>query len=73
MSTIATIQSERSAVRMVSCRKNPTSTIGTVPMMMSQPSRTSGSPFCTPVDRLPPPPPKERNHLPMMRVMSFQK
>ncbi len=77
MSTIATIQSERKLERMYSCAKKPTSTIGTVPMMMSQPMRTSGSsrgmPRSPPSECEPPRGPNERNHLPMMRVMSFQK
>ena len=52
-------------------------TIGSVPMMMSHPMRTSGSLRGTP--RSPPSAcepdrgPNDRNHLPMMRVMSFQK
>jgi hypothetical protein len=42
ISTVATSHSERNTERMYSCAKYPTRTIGIVPMMMSQPSRTSG-------------------------------
>ena len=73
MSTIATIQSERNDVRMVSCSRKPTITIGIVPMMISHPIRTSGSPFCTPAERRPPRAPSERNHFEMMRPISRRK
>ncbi len=43
MSMIATIQSDRSVVSIWSWNSSPSRTIGMLPMMMSQPSRTSGS------------------------------
>ena len=68
MSTMATIQSERNDVRMLSCSRKPTITIGIVATMISHPIRTSGSPFWTPAERRPPRAPSERNHFEMIRA-----
>lgn len=67
MSTIATIHSERNVVSIESLSRSPAMPIGIVPRITSHPSRTSGSPFGT--SRLT----TDRNHRPMIRVMSFQK
>ena len=60
-------------VRMVSCSRKPTITIGIVPMMISHPIRTSGSPFWMPAERRPPRAPSERNHFEMIRPISRRK
>ncbi len=69
MSTTATIQSDRNDVRIVSCSRKPTITIGMVAMMISHPIRTSASPFWIPAERRPPRAPSEANHFAMIRPM----
>ena len=73
ISTIAMSHRSRNTERMVSWARKPMMTIGMVPMMISQPRRTSGSSLgmftaCAPLLE-----PKCRNHRPMMRTMSLRK
>ena len=43
MSTVAVIRRSRNALSIWSCSSRPSTTIGSEPMMISQPSRASGS------------------------------